>query len=361
MSEQTASSAIARGEALIDLGRHAEAVEAFRAAVAAEPESLEPYWRLAAALVSVDPREALGVAETAVRLGPEEAPSHTVLAAALHALGRYREAVEAAEEAVRLEPEAAFVHEILADVRLARGDRAGAREAALTARDLDPDTVGPHQSLGDIALDGRKFAAAEQHYRAALAIDPEHIEVLNNLGVTLQAQKRDDEAREVLERAVRLDPRADLTRENLAANSRGYVNGVLVFLAAYLAYEAARTAMRGDHPALAIPIAAVALVVFAVAARQRRRRMATLSPGVQRLLEDQPWHERLQVRRWRPLAWFIPAPVWLVLGLLIVLGFGLSASQGGAADWDLSEYVVLAAALLLICGSGYFTWRRLRR
>jgi tetratricopeptide (TPR) repeat protein len=246
-------------------------------------------------------------------------------------------------------------------VRLARGDRAGARAAALTARDLEPDTVGPHQSLGDIALDGRKLADAEQHYRAALAIDPENIEVLNNLGVALQGQRRHDEAREVFERAVRLDPRADLTRKNLAASSRDYVNGILVFVAAYLAFQAARTATTGDHPALAIPLAAVALVVFAVAARQRSRRRSTLSPGVQRLLDDQPWHEKMQAPRWRPLAWFIPAPVWLGIGLLVLLGFGLSAAHGNAGGWDLGEYVVLAGALALTGGTGYYTVRRLRR
>jgi hypothetical protein len=88
--------------------------------------------------------------------------------------------------------------------------------------------------------------------------------------------------------------------------------------------------------------------------------MATLSPGAQLLLEDQKWHEKLQIRHWRPLLWFIPSTVWFVLGVLVLIGFAIAAADGTASRWELGDYltiVVVAAGTVL---AGHYARRRRR-
>jgi tetratricopeptide (TPR) repeat protein len=361
MSQDVATSALARGQALLDVGRPAEAADAFRAAIAAEPEWLEPRCRLALAqLSSGSAREALEAADGAVALDPEEEWPQRLRALALLSLGKKREALTAAEIAVALEPENALAHEVLADVRLGAGDRRGAREAATTARELQPDLPGPHISLGDIALDEDRFPEAEGHYRAALALDAEDTHALNNLGAALLGQRRNDEARAVFERVARLDPRAATARRNLATSTRRYVNGALMFVVAWIALHAVGAFSEGDTGA-GVTVVALAAGVFAFAMWQRRRRLATLSPGARRLLADQRWYEKIELRRWRPLWWLIPSTVWLVVGTLGLLAFAFAGVTGSASHWGPGDYVVIACVAALTATFGYYARRRLLR
>jgi tetratricopeptide (TPR) repeat protein len=279
----------------------------------------------------VDPAEALAAAETAVRLGPDEVRTHAVHALALHGLGRHRAAVAAAETAVALDPEEPLTHEVLADARRASGDYSRAREAAITARELESDDARPHHLLGD-----------------------------NNLGVALQAQKRDAEAREVFERAVRADPRAEVTRENLARIARGPVNGVLMFIVWILAIHAFFAFLEGKDASSALLIPPLLVVMFVVHWVSLSERRPTLSPGVQRLLDDQPWYEKLDPG-WRPWFWFIPAYLWLICSAGGLIGIAVAAANSNAARWGW-DVPLLAAVFAALTGVfGYYTFRGSRR
>jgi tetratricopeptide (TPR) repeat protein len=362
VSDQTAFTASERGVALLDLRRPQEAAEHFRAAIAAEPDWPEPRCQLALALLGMgEPEEALEAAASAISLDPENEWPHRIRALALSALDRDAEAVEAAETAVELEPENPLGHEVLADARHAAGDRRGAREAAETSRELGPERAGPHVTLGDIALEDDAYGEAEAHYRAALALDPEHSHALNNLGVVLLRSGRKDEAREVFEQVARLDPHADHARENLATSARGYVNGVLMFVVAYIAFRAIVEAFRDDNPALGLVAGAAAVALFGVAWWRRSRRMATLSPGARQLLDDQPWHEKLQIKRWRPWFWLVPSTIWFAIGVLVLIGFVVAGATGGAGRWELGDWLVIAAIAAFTALCGRYARIRLRR
>jgi tetratricopeptide (TPR) repeat protein len=353
VSADTASVALTRGRALLDIGRPEEAADAFRAAIAAEPAWAEPRGHLGWALVSAgEPEAALEALKGALALAPDAGWLHRTRAYALAMLDRTKEAVEAAEIGARADPTTAQAHEVLADMRLAAGDARGARQAAEAARELDPDQPGPHISLGDVALEQDRYPEAEGHYRAALALDAENTHALYNLGAALHGQSRRDEAREAFERVALLDPHDEHSRKALAGTTRGYVNGVWMFIAAFIAFRAIAGLIEGEEPGLAAGIGLVALAIFGVAVVQRRRRMATLSSGAQRLLADQKWHQKIELSRWRPWFWLIPSTIWFSLGVLVMIGFVVAAATGSTADWELGDYLVIAAiaAITALCG-----------
>jgi AAA+ superfamily predicted ATPase/Tfp pilus assembly protein PilF len=272
--------------ALQQLGRHGQAAEALREALAAEPEDPELYCRLALALAS-DGRhgEALRAAERAVTLAPDWEWPHRLRAAVLREQGRHREALEPAAEAVRLAPESSWAWETLADVRLSARDRAGAREAAERARALGPERTGPLQSLADVAAASGDHAEAERHLRAALALDPEDAELRNNLGVELQHQGRHAEARAAFESAARGDPRLSTPRENLTAAGHSHLDRAIVVFAvwAFVVYGMTLVVRGLVAGLIGVGLLLVAAVVYVV---QRRRRMDELSAPARALVRE---------------------------------------------------------------------------
>jgi len=151
-------------------------------------------------------------ADALIELGRHDQAADVLREAiALAGRGKAKRAVGAAEEAVRLAPEAASAHEVLADARLAVGDHRGAREAAERSRELDPSAPGPH-TLGDVALAQDRFGESEEHYRRALELDPSNHDTLNNLGITMLRWGRETQARELFERAAQADPRDPVAR-----------------------------------------------------------------------------------------------------------------------------------------------------
>jgi tetratricopeptide (TPR) repeat protein len=91
---------------LVDLERWSELAEHYREDVRLDPEAPEAWFRLGSVLLfALDERaEALAALEEAARLDPTDATTQSVLAIALHSLGRYQEASAAFDEALRLDP-----------------------------------------------------------------------------------------------------------------------------------------------------------------------------------------------------------------------------------------------------------------
>ena len=71
-----------------------------------DPEDGEAWFRLGSTLLFAlnEKAEALAALEEAARLAPADASTRSVLAIALHSLGRYQEAAASFEEALRLDP-----------------------------------------------------------------------------------------------------------------------------------------------------------------------------------------------------------------------------------------------------------------
>jgi adenylate cyclase len=84
-----------------------------------------------------------------------------------------------------------------------------ARELARRALELDPDSSEAHAARGNIVFQfDNDWRLAEAEFRRAIELNPNNVTAHRFLGLLLIALNRFDEAKEVLWRAIRLDPGA---------------------------------------------------------------------------------------------------------------------------------------------------------
>src|SRR5204863_7566048 len=85
---------------------------------------------------------------------------------------------------------------------------------------IDPDSSLVHFYLGELAYHRGLNDAAMRHLERALALSPQNHEALYLLGFVLGDAGHHDEAREVMRRAVSLNPTLSRTHANLALAAR---------------------------------------------------------------------------------------------------------------------------------------------
>jgi tetratricopeptide (TPR) repeat protein len=203
-----------RGNALMDLGRTAEAEASYRRAVALKPDyaaahnnlgnilqgrgehqQAEVCYRRALALEPryTDAHGGLGVAlleaepsgRAALALRPDYAAAYANLGNALLMQGRSAEAEASCRRALALAPGYADGHNNLGNVLKEQGRLDEAEACYRRALDLDPDLAEAHNNLGLLLHDRGKLADAEACCRRALALRPGYADALCNLGHVL--------------------------------------------------------------------------------------------------------------------------------------------------------------------------------
>jgi tetratricopeptide (TPR) repeat protein len=142
-----------RGEALLGLGREAEALVNFDAAVAADPSLTELRARV-----------------ESMRFRNQE--DQVAAARKARDTGRLDEAATAYERALAASPESGFLYRELAAVEQRRGRLDAALAHARKALELDPSDVRAHLVAGEVFEAQRRFTAAVSEYEAAAAIEP---------------------------------------------------------------------------------------------------------------------------------------------------------------------------------------------
>ncbi|MDO9408528.1 tetratricopeptide repeat protein, partial [Patulibacter sp.] len=271
---------------------------------------------------------------------------------------RGRDAVAAARRAAELAPESAFAHRTVARACLALRLLPDAQAAVDQAIRLEPENADGHVLRGTLLLERSRPVEAEAAFREALRLEPHDAGALNDLGVALQRQGTDrgPEAREAFEAAARARPGDALARENLAAEARSWVNGRWAWGLVVFSSVKAAFGFFGDATDRTAAVAwlVVALGLAGWLLVRGRQRRALLSPATQRLLQDQGWRERTQVLSYRPWFWFVPAPIWLAVALVVALVCVVDAVDGGGGG----TWAVLAASLVVAGLTGRRTWRR---
>lgn len=204
------------GSVLRAEGKLEEAVEHFRAAVAANPAAAPALNNLGGVLLELGrPEEALAPLREAVRLRPEYASARYNLALALAALHREREAIEHLRAVVERRPDDAYAHYRLGSLLGARDERGEAVRHLRRALELNPQIADAHYKLGRVlALEG-KIEEAVAHWERAVALAPDHADAQNDLG-TAYAMRR-DYARAIahFEAALQANPSLTEARANL--------------------------------------------------------------------------------------------------------------------------------------------------
>jgi len=198
---------VARGAELERGGRLAEACDAYRAAIEADPRYVPGFLNLGVAL------EALGLesdAERAYRAALAIEPANPFAAFNLGklAFGRAQlaEAQSRLDAALRAKPDFAEAQVVLAAVHEARGDAPSALECLEAALRARPGYGGALHNLGLLLARLGRWAQAEAALREAVAADPNDAEALLWRGTSLYQLGRPDEAISCLTDALRARP-----------------------------------------------------------------------------------------------------------------------------------------------------------
>ncbi len=215
-------------------------------AVALSPNDYNPRVNLGVVLADLkDPADARKQLEKAIELGTDEPQVHFELAKVLRALGESQaaneqlaiyqrrlkeksdlavavskasEAADAAKsgdnakaadlyrQACAAQPQNAGLAYRLAMVLDTMGDRDGERAALEQAIKADPHFVPAQYQLGYVDFQAGEYAAAEGEFRLTTKALPDHAQAWISLAATLRAERRLDEARAAIARALKLQP-----------------------------------------------------------------------------------------------------------------------------------------------------------
>jgi tetratricopeptide (TPR) repeat protein len=176
---------LAKAQALMDVGRHGDALQLITAHLATYPDSVDGLTMLAWCQGQLGEVAAMcHTATQAVARAPEATWPRRVLVYAQLQVEQYDQARRGATELVALDPEQWATHLLLGYAHLAGGgDLRQALSAANQARALAPTEPSVHVLHGtvlDRLGDGR---GAEASLRHALALDPNHADALTELSL----------------------------------------------------------------------------------------------------------------------------------------------------------------------------------
>jgi tetratricopeptide (TPR) repeat protein len=195
------------GEIFARRGLHGEALERFRAARAAAPESRDPRLGEVRALLALQRgAEALPEAERLSGEAPDDTDTLVVLAEARRAAGDPAGALDAVRRARAAAPERAEVVKLEGDIALGTGDLEAARDAYESALRIDQRLVPAHVALGAVHERREAWPAAEAAYRAALTRLPTYGEAAVPLARVLRKTGRAREAVNLLADYLVYDP-----------------------------------------------------------------------------------------------------------------------------------------------------------
>jgi tetratricopeptide (TPR) repeat protein len=192
---------------------YAEAILAYRGAVAAQPDSFECNLNLGLVLAHENQAEASKYLEMATHLKPTSEDPQAGLARAWAALAQEQDirspknALDSWQQAVAHAPDN-FLHRVGLGQALERsGDATGAETEFRKAIELQPNSTDALASLSNLLMRANRLQEAEEPLRRLVNLAPQDRNGHLQLGRVLSAEKKDAEAAAELQKALAL--RAD--------------------------------------------------------------------------------------------------------------------------------------------------------
>ncbi len=177
-----------RGRRAFNVGRWAEAAEAFRAAVEAKPEAARGRINLAAALAQMNRRaEAVAELRKAIEIAPTSQSAHFNLGVLLAQAGDLQSATEHLHEAIDLEPSDARARLELSQALRRQGKIEGAWEQAARAARLVPQSEGARLAEAGLLVNLGRFSEACERLEEGLVQLPESSSLAHSLARLLAA------------------------------------------------------------------------------------------------------------------------------------------------------------------------------
>ena len=266
LNPQARSAHLNLGSSMSKQGRYAEALKAARVAVDQRPDYFKAYVLLGAILsaldrfeeaethlrraIALDPQEkgaylnlgdvlynqgryeeALDATRVAIEQAPDLFEAHFNLGVILEGLGRYEEAIGALAQAAALAPtpsQAAELHFRMGQTAQDNGQPEAATQYYMRAFEIDPhhvkvlDGIDPHcveafHKLASLRTDQQRYDEALELFQCLIDIDPSDAVAHGNMGVILFYLDRSDEALQRFDRALSLDPTLENPRANREA------------------------------------------------------------------------------------------------------------------------------------------------
>ncbi|MFK7790022.1 MAG: tetratricopeptide repeat protein [Phycisphaeraceae bacterium] len=229
------STLLARAHNLYDADRYELALQAATDALRDDPDAAEPKRLMSLCLTELKRyNEAIDLAEQALSTEPDQAYLHHVLGYAWYLKSRAIDAslpyalkeagikgqpidhaIAAYQEAVRLEPEDATFHEMLAYVFFEADQDEQAESSALAALALDPQRASCYSLLADICRVTRRYKEGHRYALQSLAVDANRSGSHASLGWAKLMHGDASESLDLLREALRLDPTDDYARQGL--------------------------------------------------------------------------------------------------------------------------------------------------
>ena len=203
----------------IESGETGAAERLLREALESFEGSAEDLYAFGESLATLDAREqALEAYRAALSADPEHVRALVGAANLEHEFGRYEQSLAAFERAMVLLPELAdqsALHRSMGEaaMELGHGDAADYFERALA---IDPGDYASMDRLAMLRFNAGRYEDALALYDTMLELRPRSHAVHTNLGITLYRMGRIAEAREYLEQALAIEPGYELALSMLA-------------------------------------------------------------------------------------------------------------------------------------------------
>jgi tetratricopeptide (TPR) repeat protein len=198
------------------LGRPAEAIASYRAALKLDPAAWESMLPLAELLAQAGAwQEAIPLLEQVIALAPEQPGAYAWLGSLRKESGDLNGAIDVFTEAVERFPGDWQMHFNLAGALFEANRLTDCLESYRNAVRLRSEFADAHNCVGRVLHEFNDFDGARASYLRALELDPAHADALSNLGALMMDEGRLPEAEAVLRRALGLHPDLLNARSNL--------------------------------------------------------------------------------------------------------------------------------------------------
>ena len=160
------------GNALIEQGKLAEAIDCYERAVQLNPEFYEAHYNLGVALTQAEDVAAIAAFDRALAINPDHAASHFGVARLLEAAGDLPTALTHYQRSAALDSDDAIAHYALSEVRLKLRQWQAAIAPCQRAVELSPDFAWAHHYLGYAWLKQAEWQAAIISLQRAIELNP---------------------------------------------------------------------------------------------------------------------------------------------------------------------------------------------
>lgn len=190
------------------------------------PQGARSYHYLGLAYVKKnDLPQAVTELKEAIKLAPTSIDSHAALAGVYLSQGSADLAIEQARATLQLNPRHARIATLLGEAYTMKGDTEKAKQVLQTVIKASPNYSFAHHRLGLIARSEKRDAEALEHFEQALKHAPEFIQALAQIISLKVAQGKIDDARARLiqhDKVVQKNPQLQVLRGQLAFSTKDY-------------------------------------------------------------------------------------------------------------------------------------------